>query len=284
MAMISAVCTQCGARLEINSEKESAICPYCDTPFLIEKKTDKLKSEADNLAKSGDTFLTLKEYSAARGKFEMLSNKFPYDYRGWWGLVKTDSKNFTDFGISKMKLDEINQFYSKASTVATVAQRNEMQHQFENYYADVCSELSKIKTAAYSRLNQLEKEHGHNKADLLNQINLLTKQKNNLDKMPSKKLDKGLIIRYIGMIIIIGNSSLNNLDGGTIFVVLLVAGVITWLIHHICGMKLDSNFRKKNSEINEQIRLLQGQLEAEEKHYRDETNSLYAQIKKAGNV
>ena len=136
MAMVSAVCSQCGARLEINSEKESAICPYCDTPFLFEKKTDKHKSEADNLAKSGDTFLTLKEYYAARGKFEMLSNKFPYDYRGWWGLVKTDSKNFTDFGISKMKLDEMNQFYSKASTVATVAQRNEMQHQFENYYAE----------------------------------------------------------------------------------------------------------------------------------------------------
>lgn len=35
--LVAAICTQCGAQLDVDPEKEAAVCPYCGTPFIIEK-------------------------------------------------------------------------------------------------------------------------------------------------------------------------------------------------------------------------------------------------------
>lgn len=35
--LVPAVCTQCGAKLEVDPDQEAAVCPYCGTPFITEK-------------------------------------------------------------------------------------------------------------------------------------------------------------------------------------------------------------------------------------------------------
>lgn len=37
MAFVSAKCTNCGGVLAVNSDKDVAICEYCQSPFIIEK-------------------------------------------------------------------------------------------------------------------------------------------------------------------------------------------------------------------------------------------------------
>lgn len=37
MELIPGICTQCGATLSVNKEKDAMICPYCSTPFVVEK-------------------------------------------------------------------------------------------------------------------------------------------------------------------------------------------------------------------------------------------------------
>ena len=37
MALIKAQCTNCGAALEVEQDKDAAICPYCNTPYVVEK-------------------------------------------------------------------------------------------------------------------------------------------------------------------------------------------------------------------------------------------------------
>lgn len=37
MSMVPAICTQCGARLEVDNSTEAAVCKFCNTPFIIEK-------------------------------------------------------------------------------------------------------------------------------------------------------------------------------------------------------------------------------------------------------
>ena len=37
MPLVPAICTQCGARLQVDSAKDAAICNYCQTPFITEK-------------------------------------------------------------------------------------------------------------------------------------------------------------------------------------------------------------------------------------------------------
>lgn len=35
--LVPAVCTQCGASLEVDPSQEAAVCRYCNTPFIVEK-------------------------------------------------------------------------------------------------------------------------------------------------------------------------------------------------------------------------------------------------------
>lgn len=37
MPFVSAKCTNCGANLEVDNTKDAAVCPYCNTPYVIEK-------------------------------------------------------------------------------------------------------------------------------------------------------------------------------------------------------------------------------------------------------
>ena len=37
MPIVPAICTQCGARVEVNNALDAAICPFCNTAFIIEK-------------------------------------------------------------------------------------------------------------------------------------------------------------------------------------------------------------------------------------------------------
>ncbi|MBE6123480.1 MAG: hypothetical protein E7190_12330 [Erysipelotrichaceae bacterium] len=35
--LVPAVCTQCGGQLEVDPDQQAAVCPYCNTPFIVEK-------------------------------------------------------------------------------------------------------------------------------------------------------------------------------------------------------------------------------------------------------
>ena len=35
--LVPAICTQCGARLEVDPTQDAAVCRYCNTPFIVEK-------------------------------------------------------------------------------------------------------------------------------------------------------------------------------------------------------------------------------------------------------
>ena len=37
MPLVPAVCTQCGAPIEVDNAKEAGICPHCGTAFITEK-------------------------------------------------------------------------------------------------------------------------------------------------------------------------------------------------------------------------------------------------------
>ncbi len=121
MPLVPALCTQCGAQLEVDSSKEAALCPYCHTPFITEKAINNYNTtnvtnigslhadvvqlsderSIDNRVKSGDTFIKLKEFARAADVFSSLVEDCPYDYRSWMGMTRVCSKDYTDFDISK---------------------------------------------------------------------------------------------------------------------------------------------------------------------------------------
>ena len=36
MPFVPAICTQCGASLQVDSSQEAALCKFCKTPFVVE--------------------------------------------------------------------------------------------------------------------------------------------------------------------------------------------------------------------------------------------------------
>lgn len=35
--IVPAICPQCGAQINVDSEKDAAVCEYCNTPFVVDK-------------------------------------------------------------------------------------------------------------------------------------------------------------------------------------------------------------------------------------------------------
>ncbi len=114
MPIVQAKCTACNGNLEVDSQKEAAVCPFCGTPYIVEKAINHFhaastkiesfhadvvnisaESQLETLVKSGETFMMLNKFSDARRVFDEITRKYPQDYRGWWGLIKVNTENLT---------------------------------------------------------------------------------------------------------------------------------------------------------------------------------------------
>ncbi|MBP1529859.1 MAG: hypothetical protein IJ136_04585 [Erysipelotrichaceae bacterium] len=47
--LVAAVCTQCGAQLEVDPNAEAAVCKYCNTPFIVEKAINNYNVQHANI-------------------------------------------------------------------------------------------------------------------------------------------------------------------------------------------------------------------------------------------
>jgi len=111
MELIAAKCTNCGANLKIDKDKDAGICSYCNTAFITEKAINNYNTyvtnnhitnitkniygreikESDEYLKSGEGFLKLDERDKAEEMFNKALECDPLDYRAWLGLVKAAS-------------------------------------------------------------------------------------------------------------------------------------------------------------------------------------------------
>ncbi len=120
MGMVAAICTQCGASIEVDESKEAGICSHCGTAFITEKVinnyhihnttnvTNKIEHATINV-KNGDdasdetrryrAFIKQKKYTSAVKLLDKMEEKYPDS-----GLVqycKADfyltAKNYVDW-------------------------------------------------------------------------------------------------------------------------------------------------------------------------------------------
>ena len=115
MPLVPAKCPNCGASLTVDPVTRAAVCPYCQTPFVVEDAvnnyniqntvrvehlhTDKVEIQdsgsAESLLKTANTYLSLNNYISARHNFKEITEKFPYEWRAWWGLIEAKTEKFT---------------------------------------------------------------------------------------------------------------------------------------------------------------------------------------------
>ncbi|MBR5420943.1 MAG: hypothetical protein IK115_07345 [Lachnospiraceae bacterium] len=102
MPLVKASCTNCGGILQVDKDRDAAICPFCKTPYVVEKAIMQFVTKNTNyiqnatfadpdparevLIRRGIVQLELKEVGSAAETFEKMTKTYPEDHRGWLGL------------------------------------------------------------------------------------------------------------------------------------------------------------------------------------------------------
>lgn len=114
MPLVAAKCTQCGASLDVDPEKEAAICPFCHTPFITEKAINNYNTtnitnigsinagvvnvessdSAAMLSRNAETLMSFGEWEKAKAIYVKITEMYPFDWKGWYGLLQTNTHNF----------------------------------------------------------------------------------------------------------------------------------------------------------------------------------------------
>lgn len=151
MALISAKCPHCGADIRVNEGSKSGVCEFCGATFVTQDavtnytvnnnyntvqyitKTAASAAEAGEYIRRGDVLLSLGEFGRAEEAYLRAVELEPADWRGWFGMVKTRTKNFTDYEDTSHAA-----LYDKARKVAPKEASEAMSRLYEPY-SNVCS-------------------------------------------------------------------------------------------------------------------------------------------------
>lgn len=152
MPLVKAQCENCNGILTVDSAKKAALCPYCETPYVVQDAinhysthianlhTDVLNvytgDSKDNLLRKADTYLSLGHYKRAEETYEKITELYPEEPRGWWGVYTTATKSFAYFH------DLVGEYKHYATTAMKLQDYSaEYKHIWEELADTYCKEL-----------------------------------------------------------------------------------------------------------------------------------------------
>lgn len=99
MAKIKLICTGCGVAIAVDDNASACRCPKCRTVIRLtpptQKKQETSGESADMSLAYADGMLEGGNFEGALKAYHKACKKFPDDYRCWWGVVRSATKNFT---------------------------------------------------------------------------------------------------------------------------------------------------------------------------------------------
>ena len=109
--LLKAQCPNCGGNLEVDNSKDAAICPFCKTPYIVEKAINQYNLNANTVNLNGnvnislndkereleniDAWLKFEEYDKAKEALLLLSEQYAGEERVWDKLLIAISRNKT---------------------------------------------------------------------------------------------------------------------------------------------------------------------------------------------
>lgn len=150
MGFIEAKCKNCGGKITLDENLTKGVCGYCGTEFVksdvvvnnnysIENATVVLNN--DNLVEqqliNAETYLTkLKEYDKALEGYRSVTEARANDYRGWWGVVRTLTREFTLKDNSEKEYEECKRYAENAVGLMPNGKKAELKKIWEAYSRD----------------------------------------------------------------------------------------------------------------------------------------------------
>lgn len=105
-------CDFCSGPLIIDNSREFATCEFCGTKYTKETVREKIQeirgevkisgavetftgnTEKERLVKNAETYIGIKEFGKALETYIKITQQFPEDYRGWWGIFTTPIEQY----------------------------------------------------------------------------------------------------------------------------------------------------------------------------------------------
>ena len=84
----------------------------------------------DRLIQNSETYLKLKNFSAAEEVYTTVTKEYPEDYRGWWGLIVCKTQNFVDIILDQSTL---NKWFCYVKQLATQKDYRELEEIYLEY-------------------------------------------------------------------------------------------------------------------------------------------------------
>lgn len=174
MGLVAAKCTQCGANIEVDDTKEAGICKHCGTAFITEKAINNYTTNITNhivnnnnfaganvtiqndvedveqLIKRATTFETLNEFDKSLKVYCEITSKYPMDYRGWLGIIISETKDMTEISISDYTHKKILENFDKAIKVANSTEQENIFKRKQEYEEAYKKEVDRHENGKYN--------------------------------------------------------------------------------------------------------------------------------------
>lgn len=289
MPIVPAICTQCGAQLDVDDSKEAAVCPYCNTAFIVEKAINNYYNtyvtnigsiHANNVYFSGDqkleehlrsgvAFLRLTNYKSAKEVFQKVTEDYPYDYRGWYGLIRTITKEFTEQCISRGDMQEIQDLLKKIEVVASEEQKNKVFNRVNQYCNPILQDWKILDEERRKKQKKLDDQYRKDVQRLEQERDEL-QEKMKAIKSPQDIVGKILIVFSIGMII------MATAQEGIVGLMYMIFGtaVFSAIVLGIVSITIQIPFNAKRDKVARKIQKVNDSLDEKKKEYKEAIKNL----------
>ena len=173
MPLVPAICTQCGAQIEVDDTHEAGVCKHCGTAFITEKAINNYNTNITNnivnnnnfaganvsiqgdneniekLMERAETFDKLNDFSKSLEVYKEITSKYPMDYRGWIGIVAATTKDYTNISCSDFFHKEIIENFEKAIKVSKQEYHEGILQQKQKYEDLYKKEVTKKEDGEY---------------------------------------------------------------------------------------------------------------------------------------
>ena len=228
MPLVPAICTQCKGALQVDPNQKSGVCPFCGTQFVsqdvinnynitnvrntvtnignlhAENVTIQDSKSADNLYKMAVTYLNFKDYNSALTAFDEMTKTFPYDHRGWKGMILAYTRNLDKtFFVTADSVNLVKYYYDmyvKAKSFSGVVTENDPTDKYLAF-ARQCA-VDNINSMCEYKVNELIRKHEQQygaeaKVKAKEDLERYKKRKTELEKAKKRSLGKFVLIFVI---------------------------------------------------------------------------------------
>jgi len=313
MPLVKAKCTSCGATLQTDNTRETMFCEYCGSKYIVEQAINnynynitnnitaekvviagKGDEEKERLLKNAKTYERFGNKQEAIKVYEQVTQDYPDDYRGWMGLVRIQSSNYTDLHLFLHKDKYLKMTHNVNNALLCTIDtetREKIKSEWREYSERYAKELERQKSgyesthnktnaqieALNNSINETERqikelESKYSEASDL-YYKLYRKEQKSMYKPPSKSKKRAITLLIIGTII----SAILSIMG-LLFCILIGIGLIAAIICILVIPKVKiSKLRKKLVIYNknkDEINNKKGELKGKRSRLIDERTDL----------